>query len=119
MKTHRDLDLWQKSIDYVISIYKYLDNFPSTEKFALSSQIKRAAVSIPSNIAEGAARSSDKKFLRFLYYSMGSISELETQLIIAKKLKYINDNKLFSRLGEIKHLLLGLIKFLKNRIASN
>ena len=119
MKTHRDLDLWQKSIDYVISIYKYLDNFPSTEKFALSSQIKRAAVSIPSNIAEGAARSSDKEFLRFLYYSMGSISELETQLIIAKRLEYIKDDKLFSELSSIKHLLLGMIRFLKNRIATD
>ena len=119
MKTHRDLDVWQKSIDYVIEIYKLIKTFPSDEKYALASQIKRAAVSIPSNIAEGAARSSDKEFLRFLYYSMGSISELETQLIIAKRLEYFSGNKLFLELGEIKHLLLGIIKFQKNRISSN
>jgi four helix bundle protein len=116
MKTHRDLDVWQKSIDFVIRIYEHLDNFPSIEKYELSSQIRRAVVSIPSNIAEGAARSSDKDFLKFIYYSLGSLSEVETQLIIAKRLKYINDDELFSELENIKHLILGLVKFLKNRI---
>lgn len=118
MKTHHDLNVWQRSIDYVIDIYKLIKTFPSDEKYALASQIKRAAVSIPSNIAEGAARASDKDFLRFLHYSLGSISELETQLIIAKRLKYMNDNRLLTKLGEIKHLLLGMIKYLKKRIAS-
>ena len=116
MKTHHDLSVWQKSIDYTIEIYKSIENFPPSEKYGLSSQLKRAAVSIPSNIAEGASRNSDKEFLRFLYYSMGSLSEVETQLIIAKRLDYIHDNKLFTELSEIKHLLLGMIRFLKNRI---
>ena len=85
MKTHKDLDVWKKSIDFVVDIYQVIKRFPLDEKYALANQIKRAAVSISSNIAEGAARSSDKEFLRFLYYSMGSLSELETLQ------NYVND----------------------------
>ena len=72
MKTHKDLDVWKLSIDFVTDIYKVTSSFPKEDQFGLTNQIRRAAVSVPSNIAEGAARNSDKEFLRFLYISLGS-----------------------------------------------
>jgi four helix bundle protein len=91
MKTHKDLNVWQESIVLVTLIYEKTKSFPKDELFGLTSQIRRSAVSIPSNIAEGAARESNKEFLRFLFISQGSVSELDTQLIIAKNLSFIND----------------------------
>ena len=89
MRNFRDYDIWQDSMDIVDKIYDAVDNFPKDERFALISQITRSAVSIPSNIAEGSGRSSGKEFARFLEFSLGSAYELETQLIIAEKRKYI------------------------------
>ena len=74
MRTHENLEVWKKAVDAVVMIYKATEQFPSEEKFGLTSQIRRAAVSIPSNIAEGAARNSDKEFLYFLSNSQGSAS---------------------------------------------
>lgn len=90
MKTHKDLDVWKLSIDFVTDIYKITSSFPKEEQFGLTNQIRRAAVSVPSNIAEGAGRNSDKEFLRFLYISMGSIQEIYTQLLIALNLDFIS-----------------------------
>jgi len=115
MKTHEDLDVWQKSIDLVIKIYSITTKLIENKKYELSRQMRRAAVSIPSNIAEGAARSSDKEFIRFLYYSLGSLSELETQLIVSKRLDLIENNEIKNELNKIKQMILGLIRFLKNR----
>ncbi len=78
MKSHNDLKVYQESMDLVIQVYKITNSFPESEKFGLTSQIRRASVSIPSNIAEGAARESKKEFKRFLYISLGSAAELET-----------------------------------------
>lgn len=78
MKTHKDLEVWKESIDLTNEIYSLTKTFPKYERFGLSSQMQRSAVSIPSNIAEGAARGSDKEFIKFLNYSIGSASELET-----------------------------------------
>ena len=89
MKCYRDLEVWQEGIDLVVEIYKLSRQFPNDERYALSSQIQRAAVSIPSNIAEGHARTSRKEFLHFLSIALGSLAELETQLTIACKLEYI------------------------------
>jgi four helix bundle protein len=75
---HKDLDVWKRSMDLVVKVYQITKLFPDTEKYGLSSQMRRAAVSIPSNIAEGAARKGDKEFIQFLYISIGSLSELET-----------------------------------------
>ena len=90
MKTHKDLDVWKKSIEMVTTIYKLTHNFPKEELYGLTSQMRRAAVSVPSNIAEGAGRNSRKELLLFLSYAKGALSELETQLIIAYNLGYLN-----------------------------
>jgi four helix bundle protein len=88
MKGHRDLLVWQESISLVKEIYAVTRSLPDDEKFGLTSQMRRAAVSVPSNIAEGAARGSQREFAQFLVIARGSLSELETQLIIAKELNY-------------------------------
>ena len=120
MKTHHDLDVWKDSISLTKDIYPYTKTFPGNEKFGLASQMQRSAVSIASNIAEGAARRSDKDFLNFLYYSLGSISELETHIIISNELNYVSNNiYLLSKLYSVKKLLSGLINFIKKRIKSN
>ena len=86
---HKDLDVWKKSIDTVIEIYRLSEQFTKTEVYGLTQQLRRAAVIIPSNIAEGAARGSDKECIHFLYIAMGSLAEVETQVIIADRLGYI------------------------------
>ena len=116
-KSHHDLDLWKKSIDLVTEIYDATKLLPNDEKFSLTNQLRRAAISVPSNIAEGAARHSDKEFLRFLYISLGSIAELETQIIISNNLKLIaSSGTVLIELNEIKMMTLGLIKYVKSKI---
>ena len=116
-KSHHDLDLWKKSIDLVTEIYDATKLLPNDEKFSLTNQLQRAAISVPSNIAEGAARHSDKEFLRFLYISLGSIAELETQIIISNNLKLIaSSGTVLIELNEIKMMTLGLIKYVKSKI---
>jgi len=114
LRNHKDLTVWKRSFEMVIHLYKTTANFPKDELYGLTSQIRRAAVSIPSNIAEGAARSSRKEFIQFLYISLGSLSELETQILIAAELKYLVLDELLSTIEEIRKMLLGLIKKLKN-----
>ena len=92
--THKDLEVWKLSIDLVVRIYDITNSLPSEEKFGLISQMRRSAVSVPSNIAEGAGRSSTKEFMRFIDIASGSLSELETQLIIIEKLNFISADKL-------------------------
>ena len=89
LKTHKDLDVWKKAMSLVKEVYEITACFPREEAYGLVSQIKRAAVSIPSNIAEGAARNSNKEFIQFLYVSLGSLAELETQLLLSKELGFI------------------------------
>lgn len=113
MKTHRDLDVWNEGIELVVKVYEIIKGFPKEERYGLVEQIKRSAVSIPSNIAEGAARNSKKEFLQFLYISLGSISELETQLIIANKLGFLNDKEIFPIIDKERYKLLGLIRYLR------
>ena len=111
--THKDLDVWNKSMILVEDLYKMTKSFPDEEKYSLTSQIRRAAVSVPSNISEGAARNSKKEFIHFLYISLGSISELETQLIISKRLGYFENKEIFKKIMTIRKMLIGLIKSLK------
>ena len=111
VNTHHDLDVWKRSISYVTKIYELTETFPSEERFGLISQIRRSAISIHSNVAEGTARRSDKEFLQFLYISLGSTAELEIQLIISNNLKFMElSDQLLSELNEIKKMTLGLIK---------
>jgi len=115
MKTHHDLDVWKKAINFVTIIYKETADFPKNEVYGITSQIRRSAISIPSNIAEGAARNSAKEFNHFLAISLGSLSELETQLIIAMNLEYImpeSFRNLEGLLVDIRKMLIGLKKSL-------
>jgi len=113
MGTHEELDVWKLSIEFVEEIYRITQKFPSDEKFGLISQLRRAAVSIPSNIAEGAARKSDKENIQFLYIALGSIAEIETQLIISTRLDYCDASETQKILIVIKSKLINYIKYLK------
>jgi len=116
IQTHKDLVVWQKSICLVKDIYSITQSFPKDEVFGLTSQMRRAAVSIPSNIAEGSGRNGQKEFVHFLYNSLGSVSELETHIIICKEiglLPEVSSNELVSRCGEIVKMLSSLINSLK------
>lgn len=113
---HKDLEAWKEAVDFVTEIYKLTQNFPQSEQYGLSSQIRRSAISIPANISEGCASQSDKETLQFLYIAVGSLAELETELLIAKNLNYIqNIEDTTCRLIKIRSLILGLIKYLKNK----
>ena len=118
MKTHKDLDVWKNSITMVKEIYRITSSYPKEELYGLTNQIRRASVSIPSNIAEGAARNHEKEFVQFLYIAQGSLSELETHLIISEELNFIEKydfDLLIAKFNEIRAQLSGLIKYLKNK----
>jgi four helix bundle protein len=118
MRTHENLEVWKKAVEFVVEIYDATKSFPSDEKFGLTSQIRRAAVSIPSNIAEGAARTSEKEFLYFLSNAQGSASELSTQVLIAFRLGFVAESTfraLRQRLDEIGRMLSGLSKHLSSK----
>lgn len=116
---HKKLEAWKASINLVVEIYNITQNFPKDELYGLTNQIRRSAVSIPSNIAEGCARQTAKETTQFLHISLGSLAELETQLIIAKELNYVeNINKIFDELKLIRGLIFGLTKYYKAKIKS-
>ncbi len=115
-RSYKDLILWQKSIEFVSLVYEFTKVFPEDERYGLISQIRRCAVSLPSNIAEGSKRGSKKEFINFLRIAYGSLAELETQLIISLNLNYItkkNYEKLNVYTIEISKMLNGLINKLK------
>jgi len=116
IKSYTDLIIWKKSIDLVVDIYKVVKNFPREELYALSDQIKRSGVSIPSNIAEGQSRQHTGEFRQFLYIALGSLAELDTQLIIAHRLGYIDEKEselLSERVMELRKMIFSLISKLK------
>ena len=117
IKSFKDLSVWQKSIDFVASVYLLVKQLPKEETYALSDQIRRAVVSIPSNIAEGFGRNSTKEYIQFLYIALGSASEVETQIIIGQRIGYFqNIDKYIEDITEIKKMLNGLISSLKRKI---
>lgn len=118
MGTHKDLDVWKRSIELIITVYRITGEFPKEEIFGLTNQMRIASISIPSNIAEVAARNSDTVFIHFLYIAFGSQQELETQLLFAKKLSFLSSeqyDKVNSLVETIGNQLNGLIKYLKNK----
>ena len=113
---HKDLDVWKKSMDLVEVIYKLTQQFPDAEKFGLISQMRRAAVSIPSNLAEGVARKGDKELIHFLHIALGSLSEVETQYLIAVRLNFTEKNdSIENLLTEVKKLLLGFRNYIDSK----
>ena len=111
MKAHHKLKVWQRAIDFVTTIYKLTERFPKEEMFGLTSQMRRAAVSIASNIAEGAARGSKAEFRKFLAIAQGSIAEPEPQILISHKLEFCTEHEaLLSEPDEISRMIVGLRK---------
>lgn len=116
MRDFKKLKIWQSGIQLVEQVYQVTDTFPNTEKFGLTSQMTRAAVSIPSNIAEGGARNSQKEYKRFLEIALGSAFELETQLIITGKLGWVDkeaSNELLNAVIEEQKMISGFIRQLE------
>lgn len=118
MRDYKNIFVWQKSYSLVLEIYKITQSFPKHELYGLTSQIRRAAVSIPSNIAEGASRSSEVDFARFLEISLGSAFEMECQLLLAKDLGYVSDpglGDIMQEIDEIKKMIYSLRKAVSDK----
>lgn len=118
LKTQKDLEVWKNSVDLVAFIYEITRTYPKEEIYGITNQIRLAAVSIPSNLAEGAARAGHKEFIQFLYISLGSLSEMETQLIISNKINFISQNTLdeiTNKINQIRSQITGLIKYFKGK----
>ncbi len=116
MRPHENLEVWKRAVEFVVTVYEKTKNFPTEEKFGLTSQIRRAAISIPTNIAEGAGRKSNKEFLNFLSIAQGSSSEVETELLIAAKIGYLDENSyllLKEEIDNIGRMMIGLANHLK------
>lgn len=117
MDGYKNLIVWQKSIDLVEHLYAIVKILPKEENYALADQIRRAAVSIPSNIAEGASRNSTKEYIHFLYIALGSSAEVETQIIIANRIGYVSDiESSIDKINEVKKMLNALISSLKKKL---
>ncbi len=119
MKTHKDLNAWKNSIELVCEVYRLTKTFPKEELFCLTTQVRRAAISVPSNISEGAARNQKREFIRFLRIATGSLSEVETQILIAWHLNYLKEPELINFTGNVNKIraqIAGLIKSLEGRL---
>ena len=118
LKNFKELKVWQKSYKLCLKVYKITKKFPKTEVYSFTSQMRRAALSIPCNIAEGYGRKTTPDYLRFLYMSYGSICELETQTLLAGDLEYIETKSLYELqgdLGEVERMLKALIKSIERK----
>ena len=117
-KPHKKLEAWKLSMELVIDVYRTTDGFPNQEKYGLTDQIRRATISVPSNIAEGAARQTKKEFTNYLHIAQGSLSELDTQIELARQLGYLEDETwriLDERMERIDKLISGLIRHLNRK----
>jgi len=118
IKNYRDLIVWQRSMKLVKDVYQFTASFPKEEIYCLTQQIRRSSISVPSNIAEGAGKRSTKDYMRFLEMSSGSLAELETQMMIASELQYIDKNmleRLLNESSEIGKMINGLINALDKK----
>lgn len=118
LKNYKELKVWQKAYHLCIEIYKITKDFPKEERYGLISQIRRASVSVPSNIAEGYGRKTTREYIQALYVAYGSNCELETQILLSGDLGYIkpeDSEKLQGVLGDVERMLMGLIRSLENR----
>lgn len=121
IKTHKDLLVWEKSLDLVEQIYKITKQFPKEELYGITNQMRRCAVSIPANIAEGSGRKNKAEFIQFLHIALGSASELETHLIISQRLGFLSINsydEIMNALNEIIKMTCGLINSLNSTRSS-
>ena len=117
---HKKLEVWQTSMDFVIKVYGLFEQFPSEEQFGLVAQLRRASVSIPSNIAEGCSRNNPRETMQYLYFSLGSLSEVETQLILSERLGYVRPNSdIMQMIVEIRNMLYGVLRFLGKEQSKN
>ena len=115
MKTHEDLDAWKRAMALAKAVYMTTAAWPSEEKFGLTSQIRRAAVSVPSNVAEGSARGSDKDFAHFLDIALGSLAEVETQLLLAKEIGFCIEGISREDVADVRRPLIGLRNHLRTK----
>jgi len=118
MKSHKDLDVWKRAVDLSVEVYRKTGAFPKEEIYGMTSQMRRASVSIASNIAEGAARRTERDFIRFLHMALGSASELDTQIEIVIKVGYadrIAIKELQAKIGVISKMLYGLIRSVEKK----
>ncbi|PLX23043.1 MAG: four helix bundle protein [Marinilabiliales bacterium] len=116
---HKKLDVWKEAMDLVKMIYEFTNKLPKEELYGITAQIKRAVVSIPSNIAEGSSRKSDKELIYFLNIARGSLAEIETQIIIISNLYEIEDSKINEKIAAVGKLSNGLINYLRNKTGEN
>lgn len=119
-RAHKNLEVWKEAMQLAASIYAVTEDFPKSEIYGLTSQMRRAAVSVPSNIAEGAARFSTKEFLQYLNIAGGSLSELDTQIILAANLGFMDTDQyaeLERRIEKTSSLLAGMIRSVRKRIS--
>lgn len=119
LRSHMDLDLWKFALQLAKQTYLASANFPKEEVYGLTAQIRRAAVSVPSNIAEGAARKGSKEFSHYLHIALGSLAELETQWIISQDLGYDTSTSLEGNIERVRMLLLGMIRHLSSAQSPN
>lgn len=118
VRSYRDLIAWQKAMDLAAAVYRVTEAFPAREQFGLSNQMRRASVSIPSNIAEGQGRGTTKDYVHFLHIARGSLQELETQLLLAQRLNFASEpevHNLLSLCDEVSRLVSGLMNSLAPR----
>ena len=119
--SHRDLIVWQKAVDFADSLYEMTESFPKHELYGLTSQLRRAGVSVPSNITEGNGRGTTQDYIRFLFHSYGSLMEVDTQVHLATRRSYItvnDEDRAIEQLSEFGRMLNGLIASLERRKAS-
>jgi four helix bundle protein len=121
VRDFKELIVWQKAMDLVVAVYKATANFPREELYGLSSQLRKSAISVPSNIAEGQGRRTTKDFINFLSIADGSLCEVKTQLMIAERLGYLRESagvSLFQATEEVHRLLHGLINSLETKLST-